>query len=115
VFGIGDIEVMRGAIHEGIDPQTLPSAVMEISTGSGICAGLPIVRPPWQPTHRLALLMSHSFEVNAAAVIAQFWPGASDQRISNGAPGTLRICVGCMDFRFHTTTVLPKCFIASDP
>ena len=51
---------------------------MEMSTGSGTCAGLPIV-----PTSRAlhapssACLMSHSFEVSAAAVIAQFWPGAS--------------------------------------
>src|SRR5437764_15408368 len=53
----------------------LPAAVMEISTGSGTCAGSPIV-----PTS-LALqappspcLMSHSFPANAAALIGQHWP-----------------------------------------
>jgi hypothetical protein len=38
---------------------------------------------------------------------------AKAQRISNGAPGTARICSGCMVFKFHITMVLLKCFMAS--
>ena len=57
--------------------------------------------------------MSQSFEVSAAAVIAQLSPGLSDQRISSGAPGTLKTFFGFIAFRSHTTIVLPKCFIAS--
>src|SRR5437763_15964336 len=92
----------------------LPSAVMEMSTGSGTCAGSPIVatsRAAHLPPS--AGLMSQSFEVRAAAVTAQFCPAASAQRISSGAPGTLSTWVGGMDFRFHTTTVLPNFFIDS--
>ena len=40
-------------------------------------------------------------------------PSFSDQRISSGAPGTLSTFCGVSAFRSHTTTVLPKCFIAS--
>ena len=66
---------------------------MEMSTGSGICAGSPIVATSFAfHSPSASGLMSHSLEVSAVAVIAQFWPGASAQRISSGAPGTLRIC-----------------------
>ena len=57
--------------------------------------------------------MRQSFEVSAEAVIAQSSPSFSDQRISSGAPGTLKIFSGFIDFRSHMTIVLPKFFIAS--
>ena len=56
---------------------------------------------------------SQSFEVSAAAVIAQLSLGLSDQRISSGAPGTLNTLVGFIAFRSHTTMVVPNFFIAS--
>ena len=58
-------------------------------------------------------LISQIFEVSAVAVTAQLSPCLSDQRISSGAPGTLRILVGFIALRSHTTIVLPKRFIAS--
>jgi hypothetical protein len=52
-------------------------------------------------------------DVSAAAVTAQLSAGASDQRISSGAPGTLKIFVGFMAFRSHAAMVAPKRFMAS--
>ena len=92
----------------------LPSAVMLMSTGSGIFAGSPIVPTSFAAHSPFAsCFTSQSFEVSAAAVIAQLSPGFSDQRISSGAPGTASTCVGFIAFRSHTTIVLPKFFIAS--
>ena len=58
-------------------------------------------------------LISQSFEVRALAVTAQLSPWLRDQRISSGAPGTLKIFVGFIAFKSQSTMVLPKCFIAS--
>src|ERR1700730_17870679 len=92
----------------------LPSAVMEISTGRGILAGSPIVATSFAAQVPAgSCLISQILDVNAAAVTAQFWPGASAQRISNGAPGTLRTWVGFLLLRSQTTTVEPKRFMAS--
>ncbi len=57
--------------------------------------------------------MSQIFEVSAAAVTAQLSPALSDQRISSGAPGTLKIFFGFMALRSHATMVPPKFFMAS--
>ena len=46
--------------------------------------------------------------MSAAAVMAQLSPALSDQRISSGAPGTLKTFFGFMALRSHTTIVLPK-------
>jgi hypothetical protein len=61
----------------------------------------------------LSGLMSQIFEVSAAAVTAQLSPALSDQRISRGAPGTLKTFFGFIALRSHITIVLPKRFIAS--
>ena len=45
--------------------------------------------------------------------MAQLSPSLSDQRISSGAPGTLKIFCGFIAFTSHATMVLPKRFIAS--
>src|ERR1700751_5101953 len=88
--------------------KALASAEIEASTGNGILAGSPIVATSWAFHSLLASwLMSQSFEVRAENVIAQSSPSFSDQRISSGAPGTLKIFSGCMDFKFHRTIVLP--------
>ena len=92
----------------------LPSRVMLMSTGSGICEGSPIVPTSFALHSPLAsCLTSQSFDVSAAAVIAQLSFGLSDQRISSGAPGTESTFWGFNAFRSHTTMVLPKFFIAS--
>ena len=94
----------------------LPSAAIEMSTGSGILAGSPMVATSLAchaPPPPAAGLTSHSLEVSAVAVMAQSSPPASDQRISSGAPGTLKICCGRMALRSHITMVAPKFFIAS--
>ena len=49
----------------------------------------------------------------AVAVTAQLSPDFNDQRISNGAPGTLKIFFGFIAFKSHITIVLPNNFIAS--
>src|SRR5205807_8987170 len=92
----------------------LPSALMLMSTGSGIFDGSPMSATAcachWPDA---SCLTSHSFEVSAEAVTAQLSPCLSDQRISSGAPGTASTFDGFMAFRSHTTIGLPKCFIAS--
>ena len=91
----------------------LPSRVMLMSTGSGIFAGSPMV-PTSFATHSLpSCFTSQSFEVSAVAVIAQLSFGLSDQRISSGAPGTLKTLVGFIALRSHATRVAPNFFIAS--
>lgn len=92
----------------------LPSARIEMSTGSGVLAGSPIAPTSLACHWPLAsFFTSHRREVSAVAVIAQSSFGASDQRISSGAPGTLSTCSGRIAFRFQTTIVLPNCFIAA--
>src|SRR5712671_2277606 len=92
----------------------LPSRVMLMSTGSGILDGSPMVATSFAVHWPFAsCLTSHSFEVSAAAVIAQLSFGLSDQRISSGAPGTANTLVGFIVFRFHSTMLLPNFFIAS--
>src|SRR6202048_285871 len=87
------------------------SAEIEASTGIGIVAGSPIVATSLACHSLLALwLISQSFEVSAEKVIAQSSSSFSDQRISSGVPGTLKIFSGCMRLKFHSTIVLPKCF-----
>ena len=53
------------------------------------------------------------FTVSAVAVIAQFAPGFSAQRISSGAPGTEKTFRGFIALRSHSTIVAPKFFIAA--
>ncbi len=91
----------------------LPSAVIEMSTGSGTFAGSPIV-PTSLACQRPAAscFTSHSFDVSAVAVIAQFWSEPSAQRISSGAPGTAKICAGSIVLWFHSTIVPPNCAMA---
>ena len=87
---------------------------MLMSTGSGILAGSPMVPTSLACHSPLASgLTSQSLEVSAAAVIAQLSPDLSDQRISSGAPGTLKTFFGFIALRSHTTIVLPNFFIAS--
>src|SRR6266480_7918311 len=89
----------------------LPSRVMLMSTGSGILDGSPMVATSFAAHWPFAsCLTSHSFEVSAAAVMAQLSFGLSDQRISSGAPGTLNTFVGFIAFRSQTTMLLPKFF-----
>ena len=91
----------------------LPSRVMLMSTGSGILAGSPMVPTSLACQSPLTSLTSQSLEVSAAAVMAQLSPDLSDQRISSGAPGTLKTFLGFMALRSHITIVLPNFFIAS--
>src|SRR6267143_7284027 len=92
----------------------LPSRVMLMSTGSGILAGSPMVATSlachWPPA---SCLTSQILEVSAVAATAQLSRGASDQRISSGAPGTLSTFFAFIALRSQTTIVLPKRFIAS--
>src|SRR2546426_9383554 len=85
----------------------LPSRVMLMSTGRGILDGSPMV-PTSLAAHWpfASCLTSHSFEVSAAAVIAQLSFGLSDQRISSGAPGTGSTLVGFIVFRDRKSTRL---------
>src|SRR5262245_64575318 len=89
----------------------VPSLLMLMSTGSGIFEGSPMT-PTSLACHspEASGLTSQSFEVSADAVIAQLSPSLSDQRISSGAPGTLRTFFGFMALRSHTTIVLPNFF-----
>ena len=92
----------------------LPSAEMLMSTGSGIFAGSPIVATSLAcHSPAASCLTSHSFEVSAVAVMAQLSPSFSDQRISSGAPGTLKTFCGFIAFKSQATMVAPKCFMAS--
>ena len=92
----------------------LPSAAIEMSTGSGVFAGSPIGATSRACHSPLAsCFISHSFDVSAEAVMAQLSASFSDQRISSGAPGVLSTLVGFMDLKSHTTIVLPNCFMAA--
>ena len=92
----------------------VPSLLMLMSTGSGICVGSPMTATSLAcHSPDASGLISQSFEVSAEAVIAQVSPSLSDQRISSGAPGTLSAFLGFIALRSHTTIVLPKRFIAS--
>ena len=86
---------------------------MLMSTGRGIFVGSPMVPTSLACHAPLSSLTSQSFDVSAAAVIAQLSPGFGDQRISSGAPGTLKTLVGFIVFRSHDAMLLPNFFIAS--
>src|SRR5258708_37420253 len=87
---------------------------MLISTGSGILDGSPMVPTSFAIHSPLAsCLTSQSFEVSAAAVIAQLTLGLSDHRISSGAPGTANTLVGLSALKAQSTMAFPNVFIAS--
>src|SRR5260370_40936560 len=99
-----------------LTPGRLPSGLLLMSPGRGILDGSPMVPTSFAAHWPFAsCLTSHSFEVSAAAVIAQLSFGLSDQRISSGAPGTANTLVGFIVFRVHSTMLLPNFFIASAP
>src|SRR5258708_28496874 len=92
----------------------LPLRVMLMSTGSGILDGSPMVPTSFAIHSPLAsCLTSQSFEVSAAAVIAQLSLGLSDQRVSIGAPGTANTLVGLIAFTSQIPMMLTNFFIAS--
>ena len=87
---------------------------MLMSTGNGIFDGSPIVATSFAcHSPLLSCLMSQILEVSAVAATAQLSTELSYQRISNGAPGTLKIFFGFIALRSHSTMVPPNRFIAS--
>ncbi len=92
----------------------LPSAVMLMSTGSGIFAGSPMVATSFAiHSPPASCFTSQIFDVSAVATTAQLSPSLSDQRISSGEPGTLNTVFGVIAFRSHRTIEVPKRFMAS--
>jgi len=82
------------AIHKGVTQRVLSSLEMEMSTGSGILAGLRCQLHLWLATRLCRLDESARFSKSKRAGEAVVMLLAPAQRISNGAPGTSKTFFG---------------------
>src|SRR5436309_15997849 len=91
----------------------VPSLLMLMSTGSGICVGSPMTATSLAcHSPDASRLMSQSFEGSAEAVIAQVSPCLIDQLIPIGAPRTLSTFWGFIALRSLDPVVLPQRLLA---